>query len=118
MSKGKKQQEGKQYSPDQYKAVGCKQINDDVGIALLAATKGTMCNGCGYKDSECKSYVNLGKGTDVAAESAKGNSKPARKEFHAKPPKIIHYEETVRAEAARRSISIKQVRRERTAAAQ
>jgi hypothetical protein len=86
------------YMVDQYISAGCSQIVsaagtvDMIGVGLVGATNGFMCNGC-PKANNCDALRIL-----AGISSRK--------------PESVH-SETVRDEAARKGISISEVRRQR-----
>lgn len=89
------------YTLGQYVAAGCYQVVKDgkpdvIGIAVHGMTKGLMCNGCAYA-SGCDAKAKLNGVVRVQSR-------------HSAPT------ETVRQEAARRNLSISEVRRQRAAA--
>lgn len=91
----------KPYSLPQYIDAGCLTLTrngrlDAVGVVIHAATAGMPCNGCFMQTTSCPAFKKLS-GT-VGAVSQ---------------PKVV-YTETVRQEAARRGISLSEVRRQRS----
>ncbi len=83
-------------SLDDYKKAGCTlapAVGDETALGILASTNGDMCKGCAaYHDGKCRAYNRLVSGRAVLQKQ---------------------YSETVREEAARRGISIGEVRRQR-----
>lgn len=87
------------YDLYEYVNAGCMQVESGkfaIGHALHNATGGKMCIGCHvYNDGKCVSYKKMsGKYDKVKIQQPL-------------------YTETVRDEAKRRNVSIKQIRRER-----
>lgn len=85
------------FSMREYEDAGCMKFDVPFLIvkALYLYTNGVMCKGCPkFQGGSCKSFRKM-----LAANSPQ--------------PQQAEYIEPVRAEAARRGISIKQVRRER-----
>lgn len=89
------------YSLSQYIAAGCLTLTrngklDAIGAGIHGATGGMPCNGCFMLNTNCPAFAKL---------RGAGDSMP-------KVPKAAPTE-TVREEAARRGISIGEVRRQR-----
>ena len=89
------------YTLRQYLEAGCQTLTRDgkldlIGAGLHGATGGMPCNGCFMLRNNCQAYAKL-----------RGNA--------ASKPKAAHPGETVREEAARRGLSIGEVRRQRHA---
>ena len=90
----------KEYTKDQYIDAGCMHFDVLlVGMALLSLSKGKLCDGCPVV-TNC-----------AALRKLQAEDQP----LNAALPEQ-NYGETVRQEAARRNISIKEVRRQRRAA--
>ncbi len=87
----------KRYTWTQYLNAGCSEVKDKIGLGLYIITGGKICdNGCNrYKKGQCPAFIKL-----TSPESTPG-------------PVMLQYTETVREEAQRRAISIKNVRKER-----
>jgi hypothetical protein len=90
------------YTLTQYLAAGCQTLTRDgkldlIGAGIHAVTEGMPCNGCHMLKLRCASFEKL-----RAADTPL--------------PKAAQPGETVRAEAARRGLSIGEVRRQRQAA--
>lgn len=88
----------KPYSLVQYRDAGCFTLTrgdrlDAIGVGLHQATGGMVCNGCFMQTTSCPALKKLS--NTIVSE-----------------PKGV-YTETVRQEAARRGISISEVRRQR-----
>ena len=88
------------YSLPQYLAAGCLTLTRDgkfdlIGVGIHGATGGMPCNGCFMLKTNCPAFAKL-----RAAGAAMPKAAPT---------------ETVREEAARRGISIGEVRRQRQA---
>lgn len=89
------------YSLPQYLAAGCQTLTRDgkldlIGAGIHGATGGMPCNGCYMLKTRCESFEKLrASGTPMPSAARTG--------------------ETVREEAARRGISIGEVRRQRQA---
>ena len=81
---------------DDYKKAGCTlapAVGDQVANGILSRTGGKMCDGCAaYHGGKCPAYTRLVSGRAILQKQ---------------------YSETVREEAARRGISIGEVRRQR-----
>lgn len=89
------------FSVDEYIEAGCMQFeNLWMGVGLYNLTRGEICTECPFMNN-CPAQHKL-----MKAEQTK--QKPTAP--------TLTWEETVRDEAARRKISIKQVRRERNEA--
>jgi len=87
--------EYKYYTVQQYVDAGCMQMDELLlGLVIYRLTKGIMCKGCPKADQNCAALFIL------------------RREEMVKP-RAVTPSETVRDEARRRGVSIKQVRRER-----
>ncbi len=86
----------KHFTIEEYEAAGCMQMEVLSGIPLHALTLGRICDGCPkYNGGNCESLRKM------IMPPAKTLGAPAG--------------ETVREEAARRNIGIKEVRRQRRA---
>lgn len=89
--------EFKRFELHEYIDAGCPQLKDAIGVVLHNSTNGKICDGCPeYNNGQCEAYKKM--------ISRQAGFTPVEK-FVAG--------ETVRQEAKRRGISIKQVRRER-----
>ena len=95
------------YDIHDYEAAGCFHTWDNIMTAVWLAVKGKVCTtGCySYQDGRCAAYQKL-------TVNEKRVSAPTRISTQ-----YGNYTDTVREEAARRQVSIKQVRRERRDAA-
>jgi len=96
------------YSMQEYSEVGCMQLEKVallLGHALWSVTGGRMCDtGCpAYKDGQAACFKKL---------TANEQSDPVPVRIGTKLDMAVQ-DETVRQEAKRRGVSIKQVRRER-----
>ena len=87
------------YTIQEYVDAGCPEVGDATGIAIYHLTGGKICDtGCNrFQGGRCGAYNRLVSRSQVATLN------------HRKEEQT----ETVREEAARRGLSIKQVRRER-----
>lgn len=86
----------KSFGLQAYKDAGCTLVPamGDVAMALWSESDGALCPGCAaYHNGGCQAYRKLTSGRSVLEKQCG---------------------ETVREEAERRGVSIKQVRRERT----
>lgn len=91
----------KAYTLAQYIGAGCGQLNGEmgpaaIGIGIYHTTHGMMCNGCPKMRSRCSAFAKLAATAAIPTTKAPSG-------------------ETVRQEAARRGISINEVRRQRAA---
>lgn len=89
------------YTLEQYIDAGCLTLTrngklDLIGAGIHGATGGMPCNGCFMMRTNCPAYAKL-------------------REAPVKPPTAPQTGETVRQEAARRGLSIGEVRRQRHA---
>lgn len=87
------------FSVAEYASVGCEQMRDIIGIAIHELSGGFMCNGCPVRQSGCAAYEKLLRGAQAPKATAP----------------ITATTETVREEAARRNVSLSEVRRQRAA---
>jgi len=87
----------KKYSLEEYNESGCPEVQDIIGISIYHSTQGKICDtGCHrFNNGKCKAYLKL---TISSTENKLSKT---------------HQKETVRTEALRRHISIKEVRRQR-----
>jgi hypothetical protein len=107
----------KSYTIQEYQKAECPeiQVTDMIGLALYHFTEGKLCtSGCNrFKGGNCKHYYTM----TGAKLTNKNNIKPPLividDPLPPTPLERTHMSETVREEAKRRGISIKQVRRER-----
>ena len=83
----------KQYTIEQYLDAGCEELKLPVMMAVHMLTRGKVCDtGChAFNGGACKAYKNLVKGQTAISQPT----------------------ETVREEAARRGVTIAEVRRDR-----
>lgn len=89
----------KQFSIKEYRTAGCPEVNDTIGYLLHRLCKGKICDtGCNrYDGGNCVAYKKLTTEVKLREDGTI---------------------ETVRQEAKRRSVSIKQIRKERRDEAQ
>ena len=85
------------YRVHEYQQAGCPEIDSPVMLGVWALTNGKMCDtGChAFNKGNCKFYKKLTATTTASNQ--------------------IQHSETVRQEAARRGLSISEIRRQRNA---